>query len=197
MKKLVAVILTFLLILTGCNTVKVTKVKDDTKTDALRFSEEYKETSKDNIYEYETYTNIIDTLKSGTGIIYLGFSSCDLCNKVTPALNEVAKDKKIKKIMYYDFKDIRDNKTKEYNDLKELLKESIMEEEKEKYEITAPTIVFVKKGKIVGMYIGKLNPNSEEVLSETDKETLKNNFISLIDKLNTKEVTTMEIKTEE
>ena len=51
MKKLVALVLTFLLILTGCSTVSVTKVKDDTKTDAIRFSSEYSTVKKDNVYK--------------------------------------------------------------------------------------------------------------------------------------------------
>ena len=63
MKKLVALLLTFLLVLTGCNTVEVTKVKDDNDTDAIKFHDEYSNVEKDNIYEYSTYDNVIDTIK--------------------------------------------------------------------------------------------------------------------------------------
>ena len=36
-----ALLLTFLLVLTGCQMVEVTKVEDDIETDAIRFSKEY------------------------------------------------------------------------------------------------------------------------------------------------------------
>ncbi len=97
MKKLVALVLTFLLILTGCSTVSVTKVKDDTKTDAIRFHLEYSKVKKDNVYKYSTYSNVINTLENKTGIIYLGFPSCALCKEITPILNDVAKEKKLKR----------------------------------------------------------------------------------------------------
>ena len=46
MKKLVAILLTFLLVLVGCDSVEITKVDDDLKTDAIRFSNEYEKVDK-------------------------------------------------------------------------------------------------------------------------------------------------------
>ena len=46
MKKLVALLLTFLILLTGCSTVEITKVEDDIKTDSIRFYREYKKVGK-------------------------------------------------------------------------------------------------------------------------------------------------------
>ena len=194
MKKLVALLLTFLLILTGCETVEVTKVKDDTKTDSIKFSSEYKKVDKDNLYEYSTYDNIIDTIKDGTGIIYLGFKACALCQEITPILNDVAKEKNIEEILYYDFKDMRDNNTLEYQELAKLLYEYIKEDDEGNKRITAPTIVFVNKGNIAAIYIGTLNSNSEEIMTEEEKDNLKQNFESLIDKMNNYQTTTTVIQ---
>lgn len=194
MKKLVALLLTFLLIVTGCNTVEVTKVEDDNKTDAVRFHNEYKKVSKNNVYEYSTYDNVIDTIENGTGVIYLGFPSCVLCKEITPILNDAAKEKKLDKVLYYNFKDIRDNNTLEYQKLENILLEYILKEDDKTKEtkITAPTVIFVKEGNIKGIYIGIINGKSEEIITEEEKESLKDSFLSLIEKLSeieeTKEV---------
>ena len=68
MKKLVALLLTFLLVITGCT---VTKVEDETETDAIKFNKEYPSVSKGNVYKYATYNNVVDTIENGSGIIYL------------------------------------------------------------------------------------------------------------------------------
>lgn len=195
MKKLVALLLTFLLVLTGCKSVEVTKVKDDIKTDSVRFHNEYTEVSEDNLFEYATYDNVIDTIKKDTGIIYFGFPSCDLCGKVTPILNDTAKEKSVKEILYYNFKDIRNNKTKEYNELVELLSDYLKEDDEGNKRLSAPTIVFVNKGNIVGVYIGSIT-SPEEIITEEEKNTLKETFLSLIDKMMAEEITTTDISEE-
>ena len=190
MKKLVALVLTFLLILTGCSTVSVTKVKDDTKTDAIRFSSEYNTVKKDNVYKYSTYSNVMDTLENKTGIIYLGFASCALWKEITPVLNEVAKEKDIKEVLYYNFKDMRDNNTTEYQELADKLSDYIKTDDEGNKRIQAPTVIFVNKGNIVAVYIGTINSDSEEIMTDEEKNTLKQNFESLVDKMITFETTT-------
>lgn len=189
MKKLVA-ILTFLLILAGCSTVKVEKVDDDNNTDAIRFNKEYKLNDKNNVYKYATYDNVIDKLKKESGIIYLGFPSCTLCKEIVPVLNESAKENNINSILYYNFKDIRDNNTDEYVKLKELISEYITLEEYEK--IKAPTVIFVNKGDIVGIYIGNISSDKEEILTEEEKISLKQQFESLINKINKTSTSTVQ-----
>ena len=192
MKKLVALVLTFLLILTGCSTVSVTKVKDDTKTDAIRFSSEYSKVKKDNVYKYSTYSNVMDTLKNKTGIIYLGFPSCALCKEITPILNDVAKEKGIKEILYYNFKDMRDNNTTEYQELADKLSDYIKTDDDDdgNKRIQAPTVIFVNKGNVVAVQIDTINSDSEEIMTDEEKSTLKQNFESLVDKMITFETTT-------
>lgn len=192
MKKLVALVLTFLLILTGCNTVEVTKVKDDIKTDSVRFHSDYDTMSKENLYEYATYDNVMDTLNKGTGIIYLGFPTCTLCKEVVPILNDVAKEKNVKSILYYNFKDIRDNNTEEYQALAKLLSDYIKLDDEGNKRISAPTIVFVNKGNIVGVYVGIINSDSEEIMTDEEKNNLKQNFKSLIDKMLVEQTTSEE-----
>lgn len=181
MKKLVALLLTFLLVLVGCSSVEITKVDDDNNTDSIRFSKEYEMNNTNNLYKYSSYDNIIDTLNNKTGVIYLGFSSCDLCKKIVPILNDVAKENKIKEILYYDFKDIRENNTKEYQELYDILKDYIIDKDLNK--IKAPTVIFVNKGVITGIYIGTIDSDSEEIITEEKKKKLEDNFNSLLKKM--------------
>lgn len=193
MKKLVAIVLTFLFILMGCSKVEVTKVEDDIKTDAIKFHNEYKKVNKDNIYEYETYDNIVDIINKKTGIIYLGFPNCDLCKEITPILNDVAKENSIDKISYYNFKDIRENNTLEYKELVNILSDYILEDDEGNKRISAPTVIFVRKGNIVGVYKGVITKEQEEIITEEQKNTLKLNFKSLIEKILIEETTTEEL----
>lgn len=186
MKKLVAVLLTFLLILTGCNSVKVTKVKDEiNETDAIRFSNEYKKVDKDNNFKYATYNNIIEIFEKSSGIIYLSYPSCVYCNEAAPILNEVAKEKKVKEIFYYNFSEIRSSNTLEYKKLTELLKDYIGEDESGNKRITAPTTVFVQNGTIKGVIVGEFTDEEKETkeLSEESKNKLKEEYKKLTDEV--------------
>lgn len=190
MKKLVALLLTFLLVLTGCNGIEVTKVEDDIQTDAIRFSKEYNLEDNNNVYKYATYDSVIDIVKHGTGIIYLGFPNCDLCKEVIPVLNEVVKEKDIDEVLYYNFKDIRENNTNEYIELVDLIAEYIKTDDEGNKMIQAPTIIFVNNGNIVGVYNRAINSSSEELMSDDEKNNLKQNFSSLIDKMRIVDITT-------
>lgn len=196
MKKLVALLLTFLIVLAGCKSPKITKVDDDIKTDSIRFKNEYDMVSEDNLYEYATYLNVTDMLDKETGIIYFGFPTCTLCKEVVPILDSAAKEKKVKAILYYNFKEIRENNTAEYQKLAGILSDYIKEDEEGNKKIEAPTVVFVNKGRIVGVYIGVIDSSKEEVISKEEKENLKNNFMSLIDKMLIDDISTTKISEE-
>lgn len=186
-----ALLLTFLLILTGCNEVKVEKIKDDIKTDSIRFYEEYKTLSKDNIYEYATYYNIFNSINNNTEIIYLGFPTSPWCKELVPILNDVAKENNIKRILYYNFKEIRSSNTKEYQDLVELLKDYIKVVDDEEKQIYAPTIIFTQKGKIIGVHEGTLSSHNatERKMTEEEIVELKNILSSNIKLMNEIETT--------
>ena len=152
--------------------------------------------SEDNLYEYATYLNVTDMLDKETGIIYFGFPTCTLCKEVVPILDSAAKEKKVKTILYYNFKEIRENNTAEYQKLAGILSDYIKEDEEGNKKIEAPTVVFVNKGRIVGVYIGVIDSSKEEVISKEEKENLKNNFMSLIDKMLIDDISTTKISEE-
>ena len=73
---------------------------------------------------------------------------------------------------------------------------NIKEDEEGNKKIEAPTVVFVNKGRIVGVYIGVIDSSKEEVISKEEKENLKNNFMSLIDKMLIDDISTTKISEE-
>ena len=68
------------------------------KSDSEKFSEEYDTVDSTNLFVYRTSSEIINILKKGTGIVYLGFPSCPWCKAYVPYLNEVAKTNGLEKI---------------------------------------------------------------------------------------------------
>lgn len=124
MKKILVIILTLaiLVTLTGC-----TK-KEITKTDAIKFKEEYESLNgtknesngkeyrtisidEDNPFIYSTAEEISKKIDDKeTFIVYFGFKECPWCRSVLEELVEVAKKNNIEKIYYVDVKEIRDVK---------------------------------------------------------------------------------------
>lgn len=122
------------------------KVKDNEK-----FAKEYTKISKDNVFVYRTMDEVIKILEKGTGIVYLGFPECPWCQAYVPYLNEVAKENKVEKIYYKNISQERKDNTKEYQKIMELLGKYVEYDDEGNKRIYAPTIIFVKDGKIIGM----------------------------------------------
>ena len=119
-------------------------------TDASKFKEEYSNVSEDNVFVYRTDKEVIDILKHGTGIVYLGFPECPWCQAYVSYLDEVAKETKIEKIYYLNILEIRKNNTREYQEIVSLLDNYLSYDEEGKKRIYVPAIVAVKEGEIIG-----------------------------------------------
>lgn len=124
--------------------------KPKQKTDGEKFSEEYTEVTKDNLFVYREIDEIINILENGTGIVYLGFPECPWCQRYTKYLNEVAKDMGIEKIYYYNIREDRKNNTDNYLKIVSILGEYLQYDEEGNKRIYAPSIITLKKGEIVG-----------------------------------------------
>ena len=106
----------------------------------------------DNRIKYLEGKEIIDTFTTGTGIIYLGYSSCPWCRNIIEPLIEVAKENDIDTIYYvntYDneFDDIS-------SELMELLDDYLrVDEETNQKVLATPDVYFIKDGKIKAHHI--------------------------------------------
>ena len=93
---------------------------------------------------------------------------------------------------------MRDNNTTEYQELADKLSDYIKTDDDDgNKRIQAPTVIFVNKGNIVAVYIDTINSDSEEIMTDEEKNTLKQNFESLVDKMITFETTTSSENIEE
>ena len=60
---------------------KDTQQGKDLESDAIKFAKEYTLIEKDNVFKYASIDKIINTLETGTGVVYLGFPECQRCQQ--------------------------------------------------------------------------------------------------------------------
>ena len=138
---IIPIIMTFLLI--GCT-------KEEKETDAQKFAKEYTSLTEYNYFVYRDRKEIIKILENGTGVVYLGFPECPLCQAYVPMLNEVADIEGLEKIYYYNILEARKDNTEDYQKMVEILSDYLQYDYEGNKRIYVPAIIFVSKGEIVG-----------------------------------------------
>lgn len=155
--------------------------------------------SKINPIKYSNYDEIIDIINNGTGIIYLGFPECPWCRTAVPVLLDVAKDNEVNTIYYLNIKNERDSYiiedgeltlalnddgkeikgTKGYfrllDALKDNLSDYIISYEDKTYEvgekrIYAPSVIFVKDGKVLGIQVSTVEDQTDPFKELTEEQ---------------------------
>ena len=157
------------------------------KSDAEKFSEEYTLVDKDNKFRYANIDEVIDTLEDGTGVVYLGFPECKWCQQYTVYLNELAKDRNIPEIMYYNIREDRQGNTKNYQTIVNLLKDYLPEDEEGNPRVYVPAVIFMSNGKILGFddetaYDTKGYDEPSKYWTKKEVNDLKDRLNSYLDK---------------
>lgn len=124
MKKVVKGLLVIVLVIGFA--IACAENKDNNKTDAIRFKEEYESINgeflesigsttreisipEENPMIYKTADEIVDAINDKeTFIVYFGFKECPWCRSMISTLIQVANDLNVESIYYVDVKDIRD-----------------------------------------------------------------------------------------
>lgn len=119
-------------------------------TDASKFKEEYSNVSEDNVFVYRTEKEIIEILKHGTGIVYLGFPECPWCQAYVKYLNDAAKEANIEKIYYFNILEDRKNNTEKYQEIVSILGDNLQRDDEGNLKVFVPNVSFVVNGKIIG-----------------------------------------------
>ena len=164
--------------------------KEETKkSDAEKFAEEYTLVDKDNRFVYTEIDEIINILEEGTGIVYLGFPECKWCQQYVVYLNEVAKDRNVSKIYYYNIRKDRENNTKNYQTIVNLLQDYLQEDEEGNPRIYVPAVIFMSAGNILGFddetaYDTKGFDDPSNYWTEDEVSDLKERLNSYLDKSN-------------
>lgn len=120
------------------------------ESDNVKFASIYTEVSEDNVFVYRDINEIINILKYGTGVVYLGFPECPWCQRYVKYLNEMAKEVGIEKIYYFNILEDRENNTKEYQEIISILGDNLQRDEEGNLRVFVPNVSFVVNGKIVG-----------------------------------------------
>ena len=170
-----------------------------------------------NPIKYSDYEEILDVMENKTGIIYLGFPECPWCRTILPILFDVAKDNNINTIYYLNMKNERDSYVVEDGKLvyqldengKEIkgtegyfkllkaldkhLTDYTISFDGKTYEtgekrIYAPTVIFVRNGKILGLHVSTIDSqeNGFDKLNKQEKEELYNIYEDYILEMNRK-----------
>ena len=185
----IILVLSFALVYLNTDLFKETEVGtviDNNIADNVRFYRDYPSVNMENIYYYASYEEIVEVLTKGSGIVFFGFPACPYCQVYAPVLDEVARDRSVEKIYYFNIKDIREKETDEYKRLVEILDKYLETDDKGNKRIYVPDSYFVKNGKIVGHNnsMSTLHSvNAKEYFTEDVRKQLKNQLIELIEKV--------------
>ena len=211
--KILTILVAIILVITLIGTYMKANDNENNKeqTDAINFKEEYESLNgtyayndikfpkvsliDENPFVYKDASEVVETLKNGTGIIYLGFPKCPWCRNAVNVLQYVNVDE----IIYLDMSDVRDtyelvngsvtktkDGSKEYYEMLDLLNDILMDYELEndgvKYQtgekrIYVPLVVGVKEGKIVAYHMDTVTlddgQTAFDLLTKKQQEDLK------------------------
>ena len=164
-----------------------TENENSLETDASRFAEEYTLVDKNNRFRYANIDEVIDTLKDGTGVVYLGFPECKWCQQYTVYLDELAKNRNIPEIMYYNIREDRQNNTENYKTIVNLLKDYLKEDEEGNPRVYVPAVIFMSNGRILGFddetaYDTKGYDEPSKYWTKKEVNDLKDRLNSYLDK---------------
>lgn len=171
---------------------------------------------KDNNVKYITLEEADKMLEEGSGVIYFGFASCPWCRNLVPTLLDVAKEEELEEIYYVNLldeegNDLRskytlNNKNKpkkekdasmEYYNILAALSEHVSQyvlytESGEPVQVpekrlSAPTVVAVKEGTVLGLYEATVEMDEKDggavkVISKNEKEEAKKAYVELFNK---------------
>lgn len=168
----------------------------DYKTDVpdnIRFSNEFKDISKNNLYVYVNENKVLDLLSNKkSGILFMGFSTNIWSHYYADYLNEVALENSIEEIYYYNFSKDRHLNNKTYALIVSKLKDYLTFDDSGAMDLKAPTVLIIKNGKIlyfddeITHLKGEIKP--EDYFTEYRKNIVKSNFEKAIKALKGEDV---------
>ena len=118
-------------------------------TDQESFTQEYG-ISSDNVFVYKSASEVLETLNTGTAIIFMAFPENKWSSSYADMLNEVALKFGVEEIYYYNFKNDRSNNNHYYENIVNQLAAYIQILDNDETNIYAPTVLFVRDGEIIG-----------------------------------------------
>ena len=144
MNKKIYIIIGAVLVLIIAGALFITLRKNE-ETDAQKFAKEYTEIGEENVFVYRNAEEVINMLKHGTGVVYLGFPECPWCQTYVKYLNDVAKEVGVEKIP-----EDRTKNTDEYKEIVSALKDVLQYDDEGNSRVYVPNVSFHVNGEIIG-----------------------------------------------
>lgn len=166
--------------------MKYNPIKTAILTDNAKFYKEYNKVGINNVFTYRSVDEIINILRNGTGIIYLGFPECPWCQAYVPMLNEIAVSKKLDKIYYFNILENRKNNTDAYKEIVSMLSDYLKYDDEGNKRVYVPAVIAVNNGIIVGFddetsYDTKEIDNPDEYWTDEEVSGLKIKLSTMIE----------------
>ncbi len=125
--------------------------KDASLTDAEKFSTEYPDIPKDNIFNYLDNSELESFLNNGTGILFLASPTSAYSQAYAKYLNEAANLSNIETINYYNIKRAKEAKNRYYQALTTKLTDELICTDISCDNLFTPMTIFLKEGKILAI----------------------------------------------
>ena len=135
----------------------------------------------ENRVKYVKSKELLELFKSGTGIVYFGYSSCPWCRNIVPILVDTIIENDIDTLYYVD---IHGNGLRQIKDeLFEILEPYLRENDEGEKGLAVPDVYAIKKGKIIDHHIGTVPSykNPYEGMTKKQKKELKEIYTNLIE----------------
>lgn len=118
-------------------------------SDSERFNNEYPEVSINNPFKYVTGKEVLDIFQNKSGYIFMGYAKDVWSQKYAKYLSEVANDKNIDTIYYYDLLKDRSEMSKIFKSILEETKDYLVNTDGGDSYLFVPNLFVVKDGIII------------------------------------------------
>lgn len=109
----------------------------------------YTKLPKDNVYKIININKAINLVKEGNGALLIGFKECIWCQQYVKIIDDIAKKHCIPTVYYLDIREDRKNNTKKYQELVNLLKNHLQNDDLGNKRIFVPFLVIAKDKNIL------------------------------------------------
>lgn len=109
---------------------------------------DYYEIEETSMYQVINGSEMINKIKKGTNIIFIGSETSDWSKKYIEIITPIFKTFDIETVYYYDLNNDKAQKNSNYYDIKELLKGSLTTTDGSKSNLLAPSLYIIDNGEV-------------------------------------------------
>ena len=109
----------------------------------------YTKLDKKNVYKIININKAIKLVKQGNGALLIGFKECIWCQQYVKVIDDIAKKNSLSTVYYLDIREDRKNNTKKYQELVNLLKDKLKNDDLGNKRIFVPFLVITKDKEIL------------------------------------------------